>query len=65
MTSVRDGHTLRAPKQGKMSHTVREICNVRLRARLSQRGKTVFNLQSAHGVYEFVLEAGPGQKQIL
>lgn len=62
MTPARAGHPLRAPKQGRMSHTIRESCNVRLRARLTQRGKTVFDLQSDHGVYEFVPEAAPGYK---
>lgn len=57
------GHPLRAPKQGHMSHTIRESCNVHLRARLTQRGKPVFDLQSDHGVYEFVPEAEPGQKR--
>lgn len=65
MTPVRAGHALRAPKQGRMSHTIRESCNVRLRVRLTQRGKTVFDLQSAYGLHEFVPEAGPGQEQIL
>lgn len=57
------GHPLRAPKQGHMSHTIRESCNVHLRARLTQRGKPIFDLQSDHGVYEFVPEAEPGQKR--
>lgn len=54
ITPTRAGHPLRAPKQGKMSHTIRESCNVHLWAKLTQRGKTVFDLQSGHGVYEFV-----------
>ena len=57
------GHPLQAPKQGHMSHTIRESCNVHLRARLTQREKPVFDLQSDHGVYEFVPEAEPGQKR--
>ncbi|WP_303944431.1 tocopherol cyclase family protein [Subdoligranulum variabile] len=59
------GHPLRAPKQGKMSSTIRESCNAHLRARLTQGGKTVFDLQSDHGVYEFVPEPQPGQEGIL
>ena len=65
MAPARAGHPLRAPKQGEMSHIIRESCNVRLRARLTQKGKTVLDLQSDHGVYEFVPEAGPGQQRIL
>lgn len=65
MAPVRAGHPLRAPKQGEMSHTIRESCNVHLRVRLTQKGKTVLDLQSDHGVYEFVPEAGPGQQRIL
>lgn len=62
VSPAKAGHPLRAPKQGKMSHTIRECCDVHLRARLTQKGKTVFDLQSEHGVYEFVPEAGHGHK---
>ena len=48
------GHPLRAPQSGKMSSTIRESCNADLRARLWERGKLVFDLQSDHAVYEFV-----------
>ena len=48
------GHTLRAPQCGKMSSSIRESCNVHLRARLWKRGKTVFDLESDHAAYEFV-----------
>lgn len=64
MTSVRAGHALRAPKQGRISHTIRESCNVHLQARLTPKGKTIFDLQSDHGVYEFVPEVGPGQERL-
>lgn len=47
---------------GRRNHTIRESCNVRLRTMLTQKEKTVFDLQSAHGVYEFVPEAGHGHK---
>ena len=59
MTPAHKGHPLRAPKEGKMSHTIRESCNAHLRARLTQRGKRVFDLQSDHGVYEFVPDLRP------
>ena len=61
---ARAGHPLRAPERGKMSHTIRESCNVHLRAKLTQRGKTVFDLQSEHGVYEFVPDSTPGQQNL-
>ncbi len=64
MAPTQAGHPLRAPQQGKMSHIIRESCNVHLRARLTQKGKTIFDLQSDHGVYEFVPEAGPGQERL-
>ena len=48
------GHPLRAPQRGKMSGTIRESCNARLRARLWKRGRPVFDLRSDHAVYEFV-----------
>lgn len=62
MTPARAGHPLRALKQGRMSHTIRESCDVHLRVSLTQKGKRVFDLQSEHGVYECVPEAGPGQE---
>ena len=52
------GHPLRAPQCGKMSGTIRESCNARLRARLWKRGKPVFDLQSGRAVYEFVPDHG-------
>ena len=64
MAPTQAGHPLCAPQQGKMSHIIRESCNVHLRARLTQKGKTIFDLQSDHGVYEFVPEAGPGQERL-
>lgn len=48
------GHPLRAPQCGKMSRAIRESCNASLQARLWNRGKPVFALQSDHAVYEFV-----------
>ena len=54
----RTGHPLRAPQCGKMSSTIRESCNVHLRARLWKRGKTIFDLQSDHATYEFVPNHG-------
>ena len=54
---VHTGHPLRSPEQGKMSGTIRECCNARLRAKLNQDGETVFDLQSDHAVYEFVPDA--------
>ena len=52
------GHPLRAPQRGKMSSTIRESCNVHLRARLWKRGKTIFDLHSDHAAYEFVANHG-------
>ena len=52
------GHQLRAPQCGKMSSIVRESCNARLRARLREKGKTVFDMHSDHAAYEFVPEHG-------
>ena len=52
------GHQLRAPQCGKMSSIVRESCNAHLRARLREKGKTVFDLHSDHAAYEFVPEHG-------
>jgi hypothetical protein len=52
------GHTLRAPLCGRMSATIRESCNVPLRARLRKGGKTIFDLQSDHAAYEFVPNHG-------
>lgn len=52
------GHPLRAPQQGKMSHTIRESCNAQLRARLTKGEKTIFDLQSEHAVYEYVPSLG-------
>lgn len=62
---ARAGHPLRAPRQGIMSGIIRESCNVHLKARLTHRAKTVFDLQSDQGVYEYVPEAGPGQESSL
>ena len=52
------GHPLRSPKLGKMSGTIRESCNVHLRARLRKREKIIFDLQSDHAAYEFVPSHG-------
>lgn len=52
------GHPLRAPQRGKMSSTIRESCNVHLRARLWKRGKAIFDLKSDHAAYEFVPNHG-------
>ena len=52
------GHPLRAPQRGKMSHTIRESCNARLRARLTKRGETIFALQSDHAVYDYIPSLG-------
>ena len=52
------GHTLRAPRRGKMSSTIRENCNAHLRARLWERGKAIFDLKSNHAAYEFVPNHG-------
>lgn len=54
MVPSHGGHPLRAPQKGKMSSTIRESSNAQLRARLWERGKPVFHLQSDHAVYEFV-----------
>ena len=53
-----EGHPLRAPQRGKMSSTIRESCNAHLRARMWERGKMIFNLQSDHAAYEFVPHHG-------
>ncbi len=50
----RAGHPLRAPRQGKMSDTIRESCNARLRARFWKKGKLLFDMCSEHAVFEFV-----------
>ena len=52
------GHPLRAPQRGKMSDTIRESCNAHLHARLTQRKRTILDLQSSHAVYEFVPDRG-------
>ena len=58
ITSPHTGHPLRAPQCGKMSSTIRESCNVHLQARLWERGKAIFSLQSDHAAYEFVPNHG-------
>ena len=58
VASSHTGHPLRAPQCGKMSSTIRESCNVHLRAKLWKRGKTIFDLQSDHATYEFVPNHG-------
>lgn len=58
ITSPHTGHPLRAPQCGKMSNTIRESCNVHLQARLWERGKAIFSLQSDHAAYEFVPNHG-------
>ena len=52
------GHPLRAPQLGKMSGTIRENCNVHVRARLWKGGKAIFDLKSDHAAYEFVPNHG-------
>ena len=52
------GYPLRAPQCGKMSGTIRESCNVHLRARLWKSGVIIFDLQSDHAAYEFVPNHG-------
>ena len=52
------GYPLRAPQCGKMSGTIRESCNVHLRARLWKSGAIIFDLQSDHAAYEFVPNHG-------
>lgn len=58
ITPSHAGHPLRAPQRGRMSNTIRENCNARLRARLWEKGKPVFDLQSDHAVNEFVPDLG-------
>lgn len=58
MAPTHAGHALRAPQGGKMSSTIRESCNVHLRARLWKRGKIILDLQSDHAAYEFVPNHG-------
>lgn len=58
ITPSHAGHRLRSPQMGKMSGTIRESCNAHLRARLWEREKPVFDLQSDHAAYEFVPNHG-------
>ena len=53
-----DGHALRSPVKGNMSGTIRESGNAHIRARLTERGDTVFDLQSGKAAYEFVPQKG-------
>lgn len=49
-----DGHPLRAPVCGQMSGMIRESSNATLRARLWHGGTLVFDLRSAHAMFEYV-----------
>lgn len=52
------GCPLDAPRQGRMTGTIRESCNADLRVRLWERGKPVLDLKSGHAAYEFVPPSG-------
>lgn len=52
--TTRGGHPLRSPVKGQMSGTIHESSNAAVRVRLWQRGKKVFDLESAGAMYEFV-----------
>lgn len=55
-----EGHALRSPKLGRMSGVIRECCAARVRARLWENGRQVFDLSGEHGTYEYVPDS---QKQ--
>lgn len=48
------GQLLRSPKNGQMSATVRESCNVSVRARLWENGEKIFDTCSSYATFEFV-----------
>lgn len=52
-----EGHSLASPVKGRMSGTVRECCNARIRARLWENGREIFDLSADTAAYEFVPEA--------
>ena len=56
MKPLSGGHPLSAPVLGQMSGTVRESCNAVIHARLWERGKAVFDLDSDRASYEYVPE---------
>lgn len=49
-----EGYPLSSPVKGKMSGTIRESNNARVRVRFYHNGKQIFDLSSNHALYEFV-----------
>ncbi len=48
------GHSLRSPKNGQMSSSVRENVNAVVRARLWDNGIEIFDVSSSYATFEFV-----------